>query len=299
MPVTEHKKLFRILLLPVFVCGLFSQEAVDPVHHAAVALGNGDSAGFDSAFDPSTPGIARIRGDAAELVRQADAQSTIRTISESGSGQLRTLQLDWDLRIRDNDTSGGLTHRQATVTCGIALRGGEWKIVRFEPRDFFRPARAAGAWKVLDSAASALNSGNAPEFLSFFDKSMPGYDRLKAGAVELVSEGEVQSSIELASNEGTDSVRTVEVDWSLQIVSEDTRIQRAARRQRVKCRVELRGNHWLITGADPVDFFRAISLGLNVPHQGVFRAVLLDGQLERGSGVRRDPADRSAHGAEA
>lgn len=298
MPVTEHKKLFRILLPLAFACGLSAQEPVDPVYQAATALGNGDLTGFLAVFDPATPGLARIRADAGGLLTQADTQSTIRSAGQSGEGDSRTLLLDWELSITDRDTTRGQTHRNARITCRVAQRKGQWRIVQFEPRDFFRPPHTAGAWNVLESAATALNSGNATEFLSFFDKSTPGYNRLSAGAVALVAEGEVQSSIELVSNQGTDTARTIEVDWTLQVVSEDTRMQRAGREQRVKCRLELQGNRWRIMAIDPVNFFSPILLGNDFPHEGESRAVLLDGQFEGRSAFRREPADRRADGAE-
>jgi hypothetical protein len=299
MPATEHKNLFRILFPLAFACGLTAQEPIDTVYQAATALGNGDAGGFASSFDPSTPGLARIRADAGELVSQADAQSTIRAAGESGDTSSRTLLLDWGLRITDKDTTGGRTERDARVTCRLALRKGQWRIVQFEPRDFFRPPHTSGAWNVLESAATALNSGNAAEFLTFFVKSMPGYNRLRAGAVTLVAEGEIQSSIELVSNEGTDTVRTLEVDWTLQIVSEDTRMQRAAREQRVKCRLELQGSRWHIIAIDPLDFFSPILLGNNFPYKRKSGTVLLDGEFEGRSPLRGNLADRSADRAQA
>lgn len=282
-----------------FAFGLSAQEPADPVYRAATALGNGDAAGFAAAFDPSTPGLKGIRADAAELVRQADTQSTIRPAGDSGDSTARTLTFDWELRIAGKGAATGQTRRAARVTCRVAQRNGRWRIVQFEPGNFFRPPQTSGAWNVLESAATALNSENAAEFLSFFDKSMPGYDRVSAGAAALVAEGEVQSSIELASNEGTDTVRTLDVDWTLQIVNVDTRIEHASRRQRVKCRLELQGKRWRIVSVDPVDFFSPILLGAKFADKGERRAALLDGEFEGRGALRGNPADRGADRAQA
>ena len=299
MPATGLRIFGQALLALAFAAGLPAQEPADPVHRAAEALGKGDFAGFTAAFDASTPALARIRADAAELMRQTDAQSTIRPAGESGSGDSRILQLDWELRIADKDTTGGTTFRRTAVTCHVAPRGGQWRITEFEPRDFFRPPNVRKAWNVLESAAAALNNANAPGFLSYFEKSMPGYSRLSAGAAALVARGEIQSSIEMIGNEGTDTVRTLEVAWTMRIISEDTQIQRTARAKKVKCRVELRGRRWRITALDPVDFFGPILLGMEFPHQREPRVVLLDRTPERSGPPGGDAGDPRGHCAEA
>jgi len=116
-----------------------------------------------------------------------------------------------------------------------------------------------------------LSNGDAAGFLSAFDPSMPDNETVRSGVMGLAAQGEVQSSVDLIANEGTDSSRTLEVDWTLQVVDEDTGIRRGGREERVKCRLELQGKHWRITSVAPADFFGAISLGTNFPHEGEYR----------------------------
>jgi hypothetical protein len=94
---------------------------------------------------------------------------------------------------------------------------------------------------------------------------MPGYENVRQGAAALVAEGEVQSSIDLIANQGADANRTLEVDWTLRIVAEDTGLQKGMRNAHVKCRVDLQGKRWRITQVEPADFFGAILLGGHVP----------------------------------
>jgi len=255
MPATGHS----LLVLLAAAGALWGDDPPDAIRQAATALGSGDAAAFVAAFDPSTPGLPQIRSDAAELIRQADAQSNIEFGADTGDSRAHSLELNWTLRMNSKDTTQGRILRQAQVLCRVTQHGGPWRIAAFEPRDFFRPPHVAGAWNVLESAAAALSLGSAGEFLSYFDPSMPGYARLAAGAATLVTRGEVQSSIELAENDGSDTSRAIEVDWTLSIVYEDTMIHRGAREQRVKCRVELQGKRWRITAVEPVEFFSAIS----------------------------------------
>lgn len=262
------------LLMIVAAVPLAADEpatAADTVKQAATALGNGDAAGFAAAFDSAMPGLAALRAGADGLLRQADVQSSIEFRGESGDGRSRTLLMDWKLLIAERGASHAVTTRQARVTCRLALRGGQWRISGFEPSDFFAPTRVDGAWDVLETAAAALSNGDAAGFLSAFDPSMPDYETVRSGVMGLAAQGEVQSSVDLIANEGSDSSRTLEVDWTLQVVDEDTGIRRGGREERVKCRLELQGKHWRITSVAPADFFGAILLGTNFPHQGDHR----------------------------
>ncbi|HKE22408.1 MAG TPA: hypothetical protein VKB88_08460 [Bryobacteraceae bacterium] len=261
--VRSQKSAVRIAaaLLLAAAGALWADEPGDPISQAAAALGRGDAAGFGAAFDPSTPGLAQIRADATELIREADAQSNIEFRTDTGDRRAHSLQLNWGLRIVAKNTAQGTIRRQAQVVCRVAQRNGQWRIIGFEPYDFFRPPHVDGAWNVLESAASALAAGSANEFLAYFDRSMPGYAELATGAAALVTQGEVQSSIELVTNDGSDVSRTIEVDWVLQVVAEDTTIHRGVREQRVKCRLDLLGKKWRITATEPVSFFSVISLG--------------------------------------
>lgn len=263
-------------------------SATNTVEQAATALGSGDAAGFTAAFDPAMPGLAALRSAATELVQQADVQSTVQFHGESGDSRSRTLQMDWTLRIVEREASKAVTTRQARVTCRVNLRGGQWRIAGIEPAGFFAPPHVEGAWNALQSAAARLNDGNAAGFLAYFDPAMPDYDKVRSGAVALVAEGEVQSAIELNVNEGTDTTRTLEVDWTLQIVNEDTQISQGRREQHLKCRMELQGNQWRITHLDQADFFGPILLGVNFPHHGDSRRGLLDSYVKRGRAAWRN-----------
>jgi hypothetical protein len=101
---------------------------------------------------------------------------------------------------------------------------------------------------VFTDLASALSAGNAGAFLDVFDRSMPGYEKLRANVTGLLLQAQVQTSIEFLKNEGTDTARAVEVDWFLQ--AGVTR-----RREVVKCRVERVRKKWKIFALAPVDFF--------------------------------------------
>jgi hypothetical protein len=242
-----------------------TDASADVIKQAATALGNGDAAAFLQNFDPAIPAFKTLRTQATALLKQADAQSTIQFLGNTGDDRARILKVDWNLNLSQRGGSKAVVVRHVQATCRVETRGGQWRITRFEPAGLFAPLEVEGAWNLLEAAAASLTNGNAGGFLSSFSPSMPGYEELRQGAAALVAAGEVQSSIELIDNQGTDESRTLQVDWTLRIIAEDTNVQKGIRNQRVTCRVELQGKRWRIMQVEPAGFFSAALLGLDVP----------------------------------
>lgn len=118
-----------------------------------------------------------------------------------------------------------------------------------------RADSAQQVWDLFTSMASALSAGDATAFLKAFDPAMPGYGTLRAGVTALLSEAQVQSSIELVEEEGDDRSRAVELDWLVHIVNRQDGAVAARRQERVKCRVEKSGSKWRIASLEPLQFF--------------------------------------------
>jgi len=233
-----------------------AEEARDVVRRMAQALGDGRAAEAVSVLDPSMPGYAQLRGWMTSLLSHAELQSTIEIRSNTGDDRSRTLKLNWRLHLVEREGPRATTERAAEVTCKLEKRDGHWLIVGLEPPNLFVPLRGAETWDLVQSAARALSVGNAAEFLALFDRGMPGYDALRTAVTALAETSEVESSVELVSNEGDDWARSLEVDWTLEMVNPDTGIRMAEREERVKCRVEWRNQHWWITRLEPLEFFR-------------------------------------------
>ena len=118
-----------------------------------------------------------------------------------------------------------------------------------------RADSAQQVWDLFTSMASALSAGDAAAFLNAFNPAMPGYEALRAGVTALLSEAEVQSSIELVEDQGDDRSRTVELDWLGHIVDRQDGALAERRQQRVKCRVQKSGKKWRVESLDPLQFF--------------------------------------------
>jgi hypothetical protein len=114
---------------------------------------------------------------------------------------------------------------------------------------------AQDVWGLLTEEASALSEGNTQAFLAGFDPSMPGYEMLRMNVSALLEQNQVQSSIELLSEEAIGGMRTVDLDWFLQIVEQQDTGGLTRRRERVRCRVAKQGKKWRITALEPISFF--------------------------------------------
>jgi hypothetical protein len=116
-------------------------------------------------------------------------------------------------------------------------------------------ADAGDIWELLTGAAAALSAGNAPEFMQDFDRSMPGYSMLAAYVSGLTAAYEVESSIEMLSEEGSGSTRSVELDWYLELIEQQDETNTIRRRDRISCRLMKIGKKWKIVALEPIAFF--------------------------------------------
>jgi len=114
---------------------------------------------------------------------------------------------------------------------------------------------AGDIWELLTETAAALSAGKPDDFLAAFERSMQGYQMLASGISGLLGEYEVQSSIELLSEEGSGSTRTVELDWYLELVEQQDETNVARRRDQITCHLVKKGKKWKIIALEPISFF--------------------------------------------
>jgi murein L,D-transpeptidase YcbB/YkuD len=114
---------------------------------------------------------------------------------------------------------------------------------------------AQEVWDLLTQVASALSERNPAAFLAAFDPAMPGYEKLREHVTALLRNADVQSAIDLESDEGNGQSRTVELTWLLRIKPEPEATSSTKREQRVKCQVEKAGKKWRIVSFEPLALF--------------------------------------------
>lgn len=122
--------------------------------------------------------------------------------------------------------------------------------VRFLPAD-----EADDIRDFFGQLESALSEGNADQFMKGFDRAMPGYEMLAVNVAALLQHADVQSSIEVLSDEGTATSRMLELDWFLQLMEVQAAGGSTRRREQVHCTLARQGKKWRITSLVPLSLF--------------------------------------------
>lgn len=113
------------------------------------------------------------------------------------------------------------------------------------------------AFDLIHTLADTLSSGDAASFLASFDPSMPDYNRLRSDVVGLLSQGDVGCNIEVTSNDGDDSERTLSLDWILTLEPSEVNPGAKHWEKKAKCRIRKTGKKWKIVSFEPADLFQA------------------------------------------
>jgi len=133
----------RRLLLFVPIVWCFgadpAAEVWDLLTQVASALSERNPVAFLAAFDPAMPGYQTLRASVSALLRDAEVQSSIELVADEGGAAEHTVELDWLLKIRPEQDATPSTRRQQRVRCRLRKSGKKWRIVSFDPLDFFAP----------------------------------------------------------------------------------------------------------------------------------------------------------------
>jgi hypothetical protein len=127
-----------------------------------------------------------------------------------------------------------------------------------------RADSALQVWELFGDMAAALSAANPQDFLTYFAKAMPEYQKLSENVKALISEFEIQSSVEFNKNEGDDQKRSVEANWLLTLrplgnsnftKGNGEAMASTSREQVLKCTAVKQGRKWKIAALEPVEFF--------------------------------------------
>ena len=121
-----------------------------------------------------------------------------------------------------------------------------------------RADAADDAWETVGYIASALSRAEPQDALGYFDKAMPGWERLRTDLIALARDFHVETAIDLVGNEGSARARVIEADWLLRFTRAAAREEVArpvTRRARATVKLEKRGRGWKVVSLDPRDLF--------------------------------------------
>jgi hypothetical protein len=115
--------------------------ALSEVSGLGEGLVHGNVSKFMSAFDKDMPNYYTLENNVTALVRQSEVSSSIQTVSEDGSDQARTIDLDWVMQVRSLQEDGPIVRRREVIHCEFRKEKKHWKIVSLKPIDFFAPPK--------------------------------------------------------------------------------------------------------------------------------------------------------------
>jgi hypothetical protein len=118
-----------------------------------------------------------------------------------------------------------------------------------------QPDSADEVWDLLGAMSSALSEGNASEFLHAIDPALPGYAHVRDAITAAVRDYDIASTVDLVSNDGNDTARTLESDWQLSFVLRDSSVEPVRRRTRITLKFQRQSKRWRIVSLDPQSAF--------------------------------------------
>ncbi len=116
-----------------------ASEIWDVVAKMAAALAEGNAPGFLKRLDPRMPGYVDLVTGINGMLMQADAHSGISAISNNGDDRERTLELDWELRLKRKGDDLRIDVRRQAVTVKFTREDSGWRVVSIDPLSFFAP----------------------------------------------------------------------------------------------------------------------------------------------------------------
>ena len=133
----------RLFLLAIAAAALApgdtSQELIDLFASMASALTESNPEMFLRAIDPAMPGYERFTANVNALAAQNTLTNSIEIVSQKGDDRVQVVELDWLLDIRGKGDSLLFVRREDIVKCRMERQKKKWRIVAFEPADFFAP----------------------------------------------------------------------------------------------------------------------------------------------------------------
>lgn len=148
-----------------------------------------------------------------------------------------------------------MTRRAWFPFLALLLGAAGWRVALPDATAAAPADSAAVAEDTIGKAAEALRDRKPAALWLLFDRSMPGYARLRQESDALLQAAQVESTVHILKNEGDDRARNLQLDWQMEIVQQEDVPSTTRRQATVKCRLEPRDGAWRIVSFEPAGFF--------------------------------------------
>ena len=132
-----RRRLFLLASLAARLLADAAQQVFDLFTSMATALGASEPGPFLNAFDRAMPEYQKLVGYIQAITSQSEIVCSIDVLSDQGDEKERTAELDWLLQLTAPQMP--VVRRREKIKCRLRRSGRKWKIVSFQPVDFFKP----------------------------------------------------------------------------------------------------------------------------------------------------------------
>jgi hypothetical protein len=112
----------------------------------------------------------------------------------------------------------------------------------------------------LASLATALSENDADGALEIFDSQMKSYPEIEQKLEALTAQADINCAIDVVTDEETNGLHKLDLDWFMQLKSQIDDSQLERRRERVQVEMRLVKGVWKITSLSPIGIFNNINI---------------------------------------
>ena len=112
----------------------------------------------------------------------------------------------------------------------------------------------------LANLATALTESDADGALDIFDSKMKTYPEVEQKLEALTAQDDINCSIDVVTDEESEGIHKLDLDWFMQLKSQIDDSQLERRRERVQVEMRQIKGVWKITSISPVSIFNPLQI---------------------------------------
>src|SRR3954447_21155436 len=112
----------------------------------------------------------------------------------------------------------------------------------------------------LAKLASDLSENDSDGALDYFDSQMKGYSEIERNIEALTAQADISCSIDIVTDEESNGIHKLDLDWYMQLKSQGDDAQLERRRERVRVEMRQIKGVWKILSLAPLSIFEPIHI---------------------------------------
>ena len=112
----------------------------------------------------------------------------------------------------------------------------------------------------LANLATALSENDPDGALGYFDSQMKEYPTIDANIEALTAQADISCAIDIVTDEESNGVHKLDLDWYMQLKSQGDDTQLERRRERVQVQMRQTKGRWKITSLSPLSILEPIRI---------------------------------------